>query len=202
LHAPTLADLAFDLAKADHQPARKSVYLAPLRTLQTHCRDSSLTALGTAVSGLALDLAAMKLVPAPDAAAEAALAAAAGQGTDCGALADAMRQEVDGRLRGSRSLYSGSIRFAPPLTAEVALAVIRHSLLPGQVHVVYALTAYSCQQAIYMGPALGRKYGNSSLGAFVELTSGHGVGHGRYDANRVDRARITPLGRIGGQPCT
>jgi hypothetical protein len=88
------------------------------------------------------------------------------------------------------------------VTADLALASIVHFLLPGKVHVVYALKAFSCQQAIFMGPGLARKYGNPDLGAFVELTSGQGVGHGKYDANQVDRARITPFGRVGGQPCT
>ncbi|MGN6475442.1 MAG: hypothetical protein ACTHK4_17575 [Mycobacteriales bacterium] len=159
-------------------------------------------AIGAAVAVLGDSLAAAHLVPAPYAAAERALAAAATRRAICIPLATRLRREIGGRLERSGSLYSEVVRFSPPLTAELALAAIRHSLLPGRVRVVYGLTAYSCQQAIYMAPALGRRYRNPSLGAFVELTSGRGVGHGKYDANRVDRARITPWGRVGGQPCT
>jgi hypothetical protein len=138
---------------------------------------------------------------APFAAAEAALVTGARPGENCHALLGAYVREINGRLHGRTSLYAGDLRFDPPLRADLALAAIRHSLLPRNVHVVYALKAYSCQQAIFMGPALGRKYRNPNLGAFVELTSGRGVGHGKYDPNRVNRARITPWGRIGGQPC-
>jgi hypothetical protein len=92
--------------------------------------------------------------------------------------------------------------FSPPVSATIALASIRRALLPGAVRVGYALTARECQQAIYLGHTLGTLLGSRTLGAFVELSSGRGVGRTRYDADLVDRARITPLGRIGGEPCT
>lgn len=93
-------------------------------------------------------------------------------------------------------------RFDPPVSATLALAQITHDLLPGSVRVVYTLHTGQCQQAIYLGSKLGGLLHSSSLGAFVELTSGGGVGHTHYDDLAVDRARITPLGAIGGQPCT
>lgn len=198
----SLADDALALAAQDHQPPRKAAYLAPLQRLHRDCRDGSPTAVSRAVFGLAAGLRGLGDLAAPGAAAAASLAAAAPRGADCAAVATAIRREVTGKLHLSGSLSSGIVQFSPPLTAELALAAIRHSLLPGKVHVVYALTASTCQQAIFMGPALGRRYRNPSLGAFVQLTSGRGVGHAHYDANRVDRARITPLGRIGGQPCS
>lgn len=201
LHAPTFASLAVGLAKADHHPARKATYLVPLQTLHSRCSDGTVSGLGTDVNLLSHDLAETRLVAAPNAAAEAALASEAKRGASCAALATSIRREVIGPLRGTRSLYSGWLRFSPPLTAELALAAIRHGLKFGKVRVVYSLTAYSCQQEIFMGPAIARRYRNPDLGAFVQLTSGRGVGHGKYDANRVDRARISPLGRIGGQPC-
>lgn len=190
------------LASEDRQPPRKGVYLAPLQRLRRDCALSDPAAVRDAVEEIASPLLSARADRAPRAAAEAVLAADVHRGSDCAALAAAIGREVGGHLHGSRSLYSGVLRFAPPLTADLALVAIRRALLPGSVHVVYALKADSCQQAIFMGPALGRRYRNSGLGAFVELTSGAGVGHGRYDANRVDRARITPLGRVGGQPCT
>jgi len=93
-------------------------------------------------------------------------------------------------------------RFDPPVSAPLALAQIVHDLLPGTVHSVYTLHTGQCQQAIYLGPELGGLLHNSSLGAFVELTSGGGVGHTHYDDLRVNQARITPLGAVGGQPCS
>ncbi|HVT22468.1 MAG TPA: hypothetical protein VHE57_13890, partial [Mycobacteriales bacterium] len=158
-------------------------------------------AVGQAVEALAHPLVAAHLVPAPRAAAAAALAATAARGSNCSAVARSIGREVSRRPHSSGSRYFRIVRFSPPLTAELALASIVRFLLPGKVHVVYALKAFSCQQAIFMGAALGRQYGNPSLGAFVQLTSGRGVGRSRYDANRVNRARITPFGRIGGQPC-
>lgn len=242
----SLADLALALAAADHQPARKSTYLAPLRRLQQHCSPSSVPAIEAAVEGLAQGLVATRLVAAPRAVAEAALAADAVGRTSCSTLSAELLTEVAapvaqtsigwGGYGGTVSAWNeahrrdpgrpGSYRprrhngedayrlvssgrvltmyevFSPPLTAQLALASIRHSLLPGKVRLVYALTAAQCQQAIYMGSTLGRLIGNSTLGAFVELTSGGGVGRSRFDPVRVDRARITPLGRIGGEPCT
>ncbi|HEX3707928.1 MAG TPA: hypothetical protein VHV76_14980 [Mycobacteriales bacterium] len=102
----------------------------------------------------------------------------------------------------SGRVYSMVERFSPPLAADLVLASIENSLMPGQVHAVYELKAAQCQQVIFMGPGLAAEFGNSSLGAFVELSSGNGVGRTPYDADRVDKARITPLGRIGGEPCT
>lgn len=93
-------------------------------------------------------------------------------------------------------------RFDPPVSQPVALAVVIRDLLPGKLHVVYALHAAQCQQEIYAGPALGRLTGSPDEGAFVELTSGKGVGKTPYDPKRVDRARLTPGSAIGGQPCT
>jgi hypothetical protein len=93
-------------------------------------------------------------------------------------------------------------RFDPPISAQFALAQIARDLLPGSVHVVYKLVTPQCRQAVFLGSALGGLLHSSTLGAFVELTSGGGVGHTRYDDLRVDRARITPLGAVGGQPCT
>jgi hypothetical protein len=201
-HATTVADVAVNLAHADGKPPRKATYLRPLRQLQQVCADPAPTALAQAVATVTAAIMGERLlVAAPRAAAAAELAAEARHGANCAALGRTIAKSLAGRLAGSASLYSGHLRFSPPLTSELALASIEHSVLPGKVHVVYALTAYSCQQAIFMGPALGRRYGNAGLGAFVELTSGNGVGHGKYDANRVNRARITPLGRIGGQPC-
>lgn len=192
-----------DLAHEDGKPARRSVYLRPLQRLQRRCVDPAAGAVGAAVEDLAHVIQNLRLpVAAPRAAAEAALAVRVRRGSSCSTLANVIGEQVSGRLHRSGNLYLRVVRFSPPLTAELALAAIRHSLLPGRAHVVYALNAFSCQQAIYMGRALGRSYGNASLGAFVELTSGRGVGHGKYDAKRVNRARITPLGRIGGQPCT
>jgi hypothetical protein len=88
------------------------------------------------------------------------------------------------------------------VSAKLALAQIVHDLLPGRVHSAYVLNAAQCQQAIYLGSQLGGLLHSASLGAFVELTSGGGVGHTPYDDEQVDRARITPLGAIGGEPCT
>jgi hypothetical protein len=114
------------------------------------------------------------------------------------------RQDGDDayRLSGAGRVFTLAERFSPPVTSQLALASIERSLLPGKVHVAYALKAAQCQQAIFMGPTLGKLFGNSGLGAFVELSSGKGVGHTPYDADQVDRARITPLGKIGGEPCT
>jgi hypothetical protein len=93
-------------------------------------------------------------------------------------------------------------RFDPPISAGFALAQVTHDLLPGKVHVVYRLHTGQCQQTIYLGRQLGALLHDPGLGAFVELTSGRGVGHTHYDDQRVDRARITPLGAIGGEPCS
>jgi hypothetical protein len=92
--------------------------------------------------------------------------------------------------------------FDPPISAQFALAQITRDLLPGKVHLVYRLHTGQCQQEIYLGPQLGALLHNPGLGAFVELTSGGGVGHTKYDDLRVNRARITPLGAVGGQPCS
>ncbi|HVT63538.1 MAG TPA: hypothetical protein VHD81_00095 [Mycobacteriales bacterium] len=196
-----MADLAVRLAAADHRPPRKATYLRPLRRLGQLCRNGSVSDLDATVVRFGADLKAVDVVATPFAAAEAALVAGARRGQDCNALLDAYVKQINGRLHGSTSLYSGRIQFAPPMTADLALAAIRHSVLPGPEHSVYDLKAFSCQQAIFMGPAIARKYGNPNLGAFVRLTSGKGVGHGKYDAKRVNLARISPLGRIGGQPC-
>ncbi|HWC35955.1 MAG TPA: hypothetical protein VG650_14155 [Mycobacteriales bacterium] len=189
-------------ARTDGRPARRAIYLTPLLKLHRDCSDGSVPAVTGVVAGLADDLGVLKTLPSRVAVAEAAIAASVGPGSNCTAEADAIDAEVTGHLHWSGGLSAGVVRFSPPLSAELALAAIQHSLLPGRVRVVYALKAFSCQQAVFMGPALGRRYGNADLGAFIELTSGHGVGHGKYDANRVNRARVTPLGRIGGQPCT
>lgn len=184
--------------------ARRAVYLRPLRQLRERCTDRSVGGIADAVEIVASGITGNRLeIHAPHAAAAAVLVADAPRHTDCHQLAlQILRGVASAHLHTSGSTYRRFVRFSPPLTAELALAAIRHALLPGKVNVVYALKAFSCQQAIYMGPALGRQYGNPGLGAFVELTSGKGVGHGKYDANRVDRARITPLGPVGGQPCT
>jgi hypothetical protein len=203
LHAKTIADVAIDLAHEDHKPARQSVYLRPMQQLLDRCAGGSVSSVADAVEIVASGITGNRLeVEAPHAAAAAVLVANSHHRTNCGRLARHILAEIaSSHLRGSGNLYRGFVRFSPPLTAELVLASIKHVLLPGKLHVVYALKAFSCQQAIFMGPALGRRYGNPSLGAFVELTSGAGVGHGKYDANRVNRARISPLGRIGGQPC-
>lgn len=112
-----------------------------------------------------------------------------------------------GRLDAYEVLSAGQVsslieRFDPPISAKFALAQVVRDLLPGKVHSAYTLRTGQCQQAIYLGPALGGLLHNSALGAFVELSSGGGVGHTRYDPLQVDRARITPLGAIGGEPCT
>lgn len=193
-----------DLAREDGKPPRKSAYLRPVQRLRAGCVDRSPAAIADAVEVVASGITGNRLeVGAPNAASVAVLVADLRQHTDCGRLARRILGEIaSAHLPGSGSLYSGSVRFSPPLTAELALAAIRHSLLPGKVHVVYALTAFSCQQAIFMGPGIARAYRNPDLGVFVELTSGQGVGHGKYDAARVDHARLTPFGRRGGQPCT
>jgi hypothetical protein len=92
-------------------------------------------------------------------------------------------------------------RFDPPVSASLALAQVERDLLPGKVHSVYSLHTRQCQQAIYLGSELGRLLHSSSLGAFVQLTSGGGVGKTHYDELQVNRVRITPLGAVGGQPC-
>lgn len=203
-HATTLANVAIDLAREDGVPARRAVYLRPVRRLHNRCTDAAVARIANAVEIVASGITGNRLeVHAPHAAAAAVLVADAPRHTNCHHLALRILREIASAHRhASGSTYRRLVRFSPPLTAELALAAIRHALLPGKVRVVYALRAFSCQQAIYMGPAIGRRYRNSNLGAFVELTSGRGVGHGRFDANRVDRARITPLGRVGGQPCT
>ncbi|HVU61780.1 MAG TPA: hypothetical protein VHD58_09035 [Mycobacteriales bacterium] len=189
------------MARLDHRPARKAIYLQPLRQLRDRCVDKSVDGLGAVVVGLANDIRGLPGLGAPAASAEAALVATARSGTDCEELAAAIGHQLTGRIHTAGGPSLTTVRFSPPLTAELALAAIRRSLRFGRVRVVYALRAYGCQQAIFMGPSLARRYGNPSLGAFVELTSGDGVGHGKYDAGRVNRARITPFGRIGGQPC-
>jgi hypothetical protein len=230
--AQTLEDLAANLAGGDHEPARIRTYLAPLRLLERRCRGGSVVVVSNAVDYLAGVVANARIDLPPGASAEAVLASDAHSGADCMKLAEDIGREVEGAVphtqagwggyagtltawrlahhdsRFIRSLStSGRVfsvirRFRTPLTAALALASIERSLLPGKVHVVYALTAAECQQAIYMGPTLGALFGNSSLGAFVELSTGKGVGRTHYDKNKVNRARITPLGRIGGQPCT
>ncbi|HWA65102.1 MAG TPA: hypothetical protein VG899_01870 [Mycobacteriales bacterium] len=202
--AQTIAQVAFALAGEDSRPARRLAYLAPLLRLQRHCTDADPVALKAVVERLAVSLGVLG-VTAPRAAAEAVLAADASRNTNCGALTARITRELGKPAVASRGRWDGGttyLTFAPTVTAAVALAVIRRRLLPGPEHQVYALTASGCQQAVYLGPALARLTGSSALGAFVELTSGHGVGRTRYDAARVDRARITVLGAIGGQPCT
>lgn len=230
--AHSLADLAASLAQSDHRPARMGTYLAPLRTLQRKCRGGSVEVVSGAVDYLAGVLRHARLSVPPGASAAAVLASDVRAGIECMTLAEAIGREAAGQVpttsagwggyagtltawrlahRHSRVIVSLSTsgrvfsvvrRFRTPLTAPLALASIERSLLPGKVHVVYALKAAECQQAIYMGPALASLFGNPSLGAFVELSSGKGVGRTHYDPKRVDRARITPLGRIGGEPCT
>jgi hypothetical protein len=113
------------------------------------------------------------------------------------------RHNVDAyQLLSSGQVTSLVERFDPPIAANFALAQIIRDLLPGKVHVVYRLRTGQCQQAIYLGRQLGALLHDTSLGAFVELTSGGGVGRSHYDVHRVDRARISPLGAVGGQPCT
>jgi hypothetical protein len=201
VHATTLADVAIDLAAEDGVPPRKSVYLRPLQTLRQRCTEHSPDAIADAVHDLTHGVTALGVRRTPSLVALRALTAAVRPNTSCSARVKAIGREILGRLDRSGSRYATTIRFSPPLTADLALAMIRHALFPGRVHVVYALRAYSCQQAIYMGPPTTRLYGNPDLGAFVKLTSGRGVGHGKYDANRVNLARVGPLGRHGGQPC-
>lgn len=93
-------------------------------------------------------------------------------------------------------------RFDPPVSQPVALAVVLRELVPGTVHAVYELRAAECQQEIYAGKQLGALTGSESTGVFVELTSGSGVGRTKYDARAVSRARLSPGGAVGGQPCT
>jgi hypothetical protein len=200
--AVTVADLASSLAAADHQPPRVRTYLRPLRELERRCMDGSVKALADAVEALAERVRRARLDVPVGAVAEAELVANARKGSDCVKLAGAIGRELGRPLDVSGSPYRRIVRFSPAVTAQLALAAVRTELLPGKERAVYELKAFSCQQAIYMSKAIGQRYGNSSLGAFVELTSGRGVGHGRYDASRVNRARITPLGRIGGEPCT
>ncbi|HVS69573.1 MAG TPA: hypothetical protein VHE56_13550, partial [Mycobacteriales bacterium] len=82
----SLADTAHLLAAEDRRPARKSVYLAPLRQLRRSCQDGAPPAVGQAVEALAHPLVAAHLVPAPRAAAAAALAATAARGSNCSAV--------------------------------------------------------------------------------------------------------------------
>ena len=189
------------MAQVDGRPARKATYLKPLTLLVRRCADRSLDDVRGAVVSLVGELRDLPGVTAPAASAESVLVAAAHRGTDCAKLAATIGREVTGRAHITGSTFLRTARFSPSLTAELALSTIRHSLHFGKVRVVYSLKAYSCQQEIFMGPSIARQYGNPDLGAFVELTSGKGVGHGKYDARRVNRARITPFGRIGGQPC-
>lgn len=201
----SLSDLAFQFAAADGRPARKSVYLAPLQQLQRRCAPGDVASVGTAVETLAIGLASDRLAGAPRAAAAAVLAADAGRATDCYRLARSIRSELDRRSAPPRRVWRGQTvyrRYAPTLTSDLALASLIRSLLPGKVHVAYSLHAAQCQQVIYMGRKLAERIGSTYLGAFVELASGRGVGKTRYDASRVDRARVSLLGAIGGEPCT
>jgi hypothetical protein len=157
------------------------------------------------VESLVRPLQATGAIRAPRAEAEAALAAAAHRHANCYALATQLTAEIDKPSVSPAGPWHGQttyVRFAPAVTADVALAAIRHVVLPGTEHSVYALTADECQQAVFLGTELAKVTGSSTLGAFVELTSGNGVGHTPYDAKRVDTARITVLGAIGGEPCT
>lgn len=186
-------------------PARKPIYLRPLQRLHHRCTADSVSDVGTAVETLAIELAADRLIPAPRAGAAAVLAADVGRSMSCYALAKKLARELDRPAVSGHHEWHGqtlALHFAPTLTAPLALALIRHSLLPGKVHVVYSLRAAECQQTIYMGRKVGVLIGNPYLGAFVELSSGRGVGKTKYDASRVDHARITQLGAIGGEPCT
>jgi hypothetical protein len=106
------------------------------------------------------------------------------------------------QLLSSGQVTSMVERFDPPVAATLALKQIIHDLMPGNVHAAYTLATGQCRQVIYLGSQLGGLLHNSSLGAFVELSSGGGVGRTPYDDLRVSRARITPLGAVGGQPCT
>lgn len=201
----TLADLAFHLAAFDGQPPRKSVYLSPLRRIDRNCRHSSISAIGFAVDQLAGGISATHLVDAPNAAAEAVLAADLRRGEDCIHLGYQIAKELRSPGGSPGHEWTGQtmdLQLSPPLTATLALASIRNVVLPGPERIGYALTAADCQQAVYFGPKLAALTGSPDLGAFVELSSGGGVGHTRYDARQVDRARITTLGRIGGQSCT
>jgi hypothetical protein len=192
------------LAAEDAKPARRSTYLVPLQRLHRDCQLGSPLDVKSVVESLVKPLA-TEGISAPRAAAEAVLAAEVARGGDCTALAAQLAAEIEGPSTSPSGTWDGSttvVRFSPPLTADVALATVRHVVLPGQEHTVYTLTAEECQQAVYLGSELAKLTGSSTLGAFVELTSGGGVGHTRYDAAQVDRARITVLGAIGGEPCT
>jgi hypothetical protein len=105
-------------------------------------------------------------------------------------------------------VYSGSPitgmlrRFDPPVSQSVAVAVVLRDLVPQPVHSVYSLQAAQCDQQIFEGRALGKLTGDTSVGVFLELSSGKGVGKTKYDATAVDQVRLSPGGAIGGQPCT
>ncbi|HVV13693.1 hypothetical protein [Amycolatopsis sp.] len=203
--AASLPRLALQLAAEDSRPARRATYLVPLLRLRRVCKANSPPDVVAVVESLAKPLQATGVIGAPRAAAEAVLASDAFPGERCDRLAARLAAEITrppASPAGSWNAQTTYLHFSPPLTAEIALAAIRHAVLPGPEHLVYALTAAQCQQAVYLGPQLAKRTGSSSLGAFVELTSGRGAGRTRYAARRVDEARITVLGAIGGEPCT
>jgi hypothetical protein len=197
--------VALQLAAEDDQPARRGTYLAPLLRLHRQCAINSPLDVMAIVESLVKPLQTTGAVRAPRAEAAAALAADVQRDANCYGLAAKLTLEIARPSVTPAGRWDGQttyVRFSPALTAGVALAVVRHVVLAGAEHQVYALTAQECQQAVYLGADLAKVTGSSSLGAFVELTSGRGVGRSRYDASRIDTARITVLGAIGGEPCT
>jgi hypothetical protein len=203
--ASGLTQLAFQLAGEDRQPARRGTYLVPLERLHRDCRNDEPSEIKAVVESLVTPLQATGTIRAPRAESAAVLAADAHAYTNCYSLAAQLGAEIDKPSVSPAGAWKGQttyVHFAPAVTADIALAAIRNVVLSGSEHPVYTLTADECQQVVYLGSELARVTGSSSLGAFVELSSGAGVAHTPYDANRVDTARITVLGAIGGEPCT
>jgi hypothetical protein len=197
--------MALQLAAEDNQPARRATYLVPLQRLARNCMNDDPADVMAVVGSLVNPLQSTGSIRAPRAEAAAVLAADARPHGNCHTLAAQLTAEIETPSVSPAGLWTGQttyVHFAPAVTAGIALAAIRHVVLPGDERTVYSLTADECQQAVYLGSELAKVTGSSALGAFVELTSGRGVGHTSYDAKRVATARITVLGAIGGEPCT
>jgi hypothetical protein len=203
--ATSITQMALQLAAEDNQPARRGTYLVPLRRLRRSCRNDDPRDVMAVVESLVTPLQATGTIRAPRAESAAVLAADAHHDANCYSLAAHLTTEIDQPAVSPPGPWKGQttvVHFAPAVTSAIALAAIRHVVLPGAEHPVYSLAADECQQAVYLGSDLAKVTGSSTLGAFVELSSGAGVGLTPYDAKRVDHARITVLGAIGGEPCT
>jgi hypothetical protein len=117
----------------------------------------------------------------------------------CTARARALVAELSRHSGGP--IVGVKIRFAPPVSAGLALDAVKREVLPaGRLRVVYTLTtAAHCAETIYLSSRIEARVGSG--GVMVELTSEGGV-TSRYDPRLVDRAMLSVgHGALGGQSC-